>query len=366
MDKSRRDFLAAIGFASVATTGWSQTQGSRGASSSPQREGTGAAPSAGVPAPFTIAPTPDEAPALPPPDGPWKKLRAVQQKKVVDFNAHNFENPKQGANAEQAKMRGQRTVTDFTPQLVESMDRLGIAITNLSILGAWPQNFEAMKEAASRYPGRFVLMGGVNEVWPRPTPAEAAKIIRTQLTSQGAKGIGESGLPRWEKPEDLKPVMDLAREFDVPVFSHTGPGGTLGGSEGSENYEAAWRGAERWAGLPAKYRDVKFVMIHVGGPYILDVYEWMRIAYYFENVYVDTSKRTEPEIITKWVRELGPERVLYASDWNRPATKTYGLKSYRNQYQQWLSLNTIALADITEDERDMILYKNAMRLLKLH
>ena len=37
----------------------------------------------------------------------------------------------------------------------------------------------------------------------------------------------------------------------------------------------------------------------------------------------------------------------------------------RNQYQQWLSLNTIALADITEDDRDMILYKNAMRLLKL-
>ena len=131
MDKSRRDFLAAIGFASVATTAWSQTQGSRGASSSPQRDGKGATPSLEVPAPFTIAPTPDEAPAFPPPDGPWKKLRAGQQKKVIDFNAHNFENPKQGPNAEQAKMRGQRIVTDFTPKLVESMDRLGIAITNL-------------------------------------------------------------------------------------------------------------------------------------------------------------------------------------------------------------------------------------------
>ena len=354
MVQSRRNFLMTMGMATAAAEAWSQA-----------REGMGATPSSEeIPEPFTIVPTPDEAPALPPADGPWKRLRAVQQKRVIDFNAHNFETPTQGDDEEHEQMRGQRIVTDFTAQLVQSMDRLGIAKTNLSILGAWPQDFAALKEAASKYSGRFTLMGGVNQVWPRPTPTDAARIIRQQLVSGGAKGIGESGLPRWEKPEDLKPVMDLAREFDVPVFSHTGPGGTLG-YHGRGNYQAAWRGAERWAGLPATYPDVKLVMIHMGGPYILDAYEWIRIAYMFENIYVDTSKRSQPELITMLVRDIGAEKVLYGSDWNRPAAKTYGLRALRPQYQQWYSLNTIAEADITEDERDMILYKNAMRLLKL-
>ena len=136
------------------------------------------------------------------------------------------------------------------------------------------------------------------------------------------------------------------------------------GGEGG-NYQAAWHGAERWVQLPAMYPGIKFVMNHLGGPYILDVYEWLRIAYMLNNVYMDTSKRTEPEIITKIVKELGPERLLFASDWNRPAAKTYGLKAFRTQYQQWLSLEAIAQADSTEDDRDMILYKNAIRLLKI-
>ncbi len=354
MGQSRRNFLMAMGVTTAAAEMWAQTQGGRGATSSSE-----------VPEPFTIVPTPEEAPALPPVDAPWMKLRAVQQKKVIDFNAHNWETPTQGNTEEHTHMRGQRTVTDFTAQLVQSMDRLGIAKTNLSVLSAWPQDFETMREASSKYPGRFTLMGSAQEIWPKPTMTETARILRQQLSSGDAMGIGEGGLPSWERPEDLKPVMDLAREFDVPVFSHTGPAATLGGSSRPGPYQASWRGSERWAGLPTTYPDVKLVMIHMGGPYILDVYEWMRIAYFFDNVYVDTSKRYEPEIITKLVREIGPEKVLYGSDWNRPAAKTYGLRALRSQYQEWYSLNTIAEADITEDERDMILYKNAMRLLKL-
>jgi predicted TIM-barrel fold metal-dependent hydrolase len=354
MDRSRRNFLMTMGMATAAAETWAQTQ--RGRDALPSSEGL---------EPFKIVSTPDEAPALPPADGPWKKLRAVQQKKVIDFNAHNWETPTQGNTEEHAQMRGQRIVTDFTAQLIQSMDRLGIAKTNLSVLSAWPQDFETMKEASSKYPGRFTLMGSTQEIWPKPNMTETVKILRQQLSSGGAKGIGEGGLPSWKKPEDLKPVMDLAREFNVPVFSHTGPAATLGGSSRPGPYQAAWRGAERWAGLPTTYPDVKLVMIHMGGPYILDVYEWMRIAYFFDNVYVDTSKRYEPEIITRLVREIGSHKVLYGSDWNRPAAKTYGLHALRSQYQQWYSLNAIAEADISEDERDMILYKNAMRLLKL-
>jgi hypothetical protein len=34
-------------------------------------------------------------------------------------------------------------------------------------------------------------------------------------------------------------------------------------------------------------------------------------------------------------------------------------------YQHWWNLNTIANADMTEDQRDWVLYKSARKLLKL-
>ena len=64
------------------------------------------------------------------------------------------------------------------------------------------------------------------------------------------------------------------------------------------------------------------------------------------------------------VKGIGAERVIYGSDWNRPEMKAYGPFHTRACFQHWWVLNEIAMADITEEQRDMILYKNALRLLK--
>jgi predicted TIM-barrel fold metal-dependent hydrolase len=80
---------------------------------------------------------------------------------------------------------------------------------------------------------------------------------------------------------------------------------------------------------------------------------------------MDMSKHGQPDLVTQAVKNLGPERVIWGSDWNRPAAKSYGAITMRPMYQHWYSLNTIAEADISEDDRDLILYKNAIRLLKI-
>jgi predicted TIM-barrel fold metal-dependent hydrolase len=186
--------------------------------------------------------------------------------------------------------------------------------------------------------------------------------LRRQF-KEGARGIGEGGFPPYEDPKELKPVMDVVQEFDVPVLFHTGWSALQ--TTPSLNYSAAWRGAERMGILAAHYPQAKLVLAHIGGRFDhLDGYEMLRVAFTFDNVYVETSKST-PTLITEAVRGLGAERVVFGSDWNRPQMKTYGPKHFRDVYQHWYNLNQIAAADITEDERDMILYKNALRLLKI-
>ncbi len=77
------------------------------------------------------------------------------------------------------------------------------------------------------------------------------------------------------------------------------------------------------------------------------------------------ASKTTSTIITEGVRGIGAERVVWGSDWNRPEMKEYGPYHYRNVYQRWWNLNQIAMADLTEDQRDQVLYKTARTLLKL-
>jgi predicted TIM-barrel fold metal-dependent hydrolase len=250
---------------------------------------------------------------------------------------------------------------DFSQQMLDSMNVHGIAQAALSPVFVTYDKYNGSKWRQT--PQRFVMMASVSEIQPRPSIAEAAKILRDQFT-HGARGVGENGLPGYgDDPKALKPVMDVVQEFDVPVLFHCGWSALQ--TSGNLSYNAPWRQAERFGLLAANYPDAKLVIGHIGGRFdFLDGYEFLRVAFTFDNVLVETSKST-PRIITEAVHGIGAERVIFGSDWNRPEPKAYGPKHWRDVYQHAYNLNQIALADITEDERDMILYQNAQRLLKL-
>jgi predicted TIM-barrel fold metal-dependent hydrolase len=75
--------------------------------------------------------------------------------------------------------------------------------------------------------------------------------------------------------------------------------------------------------------------------------------------------KAQVEIVNAAVKGIGAERVLFGSGFNRPEGKTYGPLNQHFVFQQWYNLDTIANSGLTEDERDLIPYKNARRLFKL-
>ena len=306
-------------------------------------------------------------------NGPWRNLRAVQQKKVFDFHFHTFETPSQGTDYRAEGAQHERDVwTDYSEQCVQDMDRHGVAQGALSPVFT---GFDRYVEGSFKsHPDRFIQMSAVsiqankvgNRFKPVP-PQEAASILKEQV-GHGVKGVGEDGglylVSGKYTAKDMKPYADVILQHDLPVIIHVGWTATGSAMNADRSYQTAWHWAERLGGVVAEYPDMKIVIGHTGGRFEPDAWEALRIAFTFDNVYLDTSKTTAT-IITEGVRGIGAERVVWGSDWNRPEMKQYGPFHYRNVYQRWWNLNQIAMADLTEDQRDQVLYKTARTLLKL-
>jgi predicted TIM-barrel fold metal-dependent hydrolase len=320
-------------------------------------------------------------------NGPWKNLRAVKEKKVFDLHVHGFETPEQGTNyresgAEHAKGK----FVNYVNELIASMDRHGIAMAALN--PAFTTFEEVYEKSYLPHKDRFVLSAG----WPPReirdqqqglqqtgnetafTPTDVAKTFERQITENGAKMIGETAgnsiirglMPRFTLKE-LHPVIDVVLKHDVPVQIHTGwtPTGTSIASGSGGGYQTAGEWASIVGRFMAAFPDVKLILGHMGGQFSQeDGWEAVRLLFSFDNAYCDTSK-SRPEIVTEAVKGIGAERVMFGSDWNRPEMKEYGPYFMRSSYQHWHNLNTIANADMTEDQRDWVLYKSARKLLKL-
>jgi len=305
-------------------------------------------------------------------NGPWKNLRAVKEKKVFDFHTHSWETPVQGKNyTEEQHMHAIDKWKDYTPQLIASMNEHGVAQAALS--PAFVPFETYIDSSYKNYPNRFVKMtsmltkqtkGRMGDV----TVEEATDILKGQI-QEGCKGVGEGGF-FWGRNgrytvKDLKPFVDVILEHDMPVLVHSGWAVTGTASNYPHGYSSAWRWAERFASLMAEYPDMKFVLGHTGGAMATpDAWQAIRLAYSFDNAYCEVSK-SPPEIIEAAVGGIGAERVMFGSDWNRPEPKTYGPLNEHYVFHQWYTLNNVAKASLTEDQRDQVLYKTARTLLKL-
>lgn len=317
-------------------------------------------------------------------NGPWKNMRAVQQKKVFDIHVHSYETPKQGNNfLDEGKEHARDEWKDYTDQLIASMDRHGIALAALN--PAFTDYEHVVQTSYLPHKDRFILSAG----WPpvaikqrqntpqvgreKTTPQEVAAIYEQQL-SNGARFIGETagvvipwGLMPYYSMKELHPVIDVILKHDVPVQIHTGwsPTGRSVDVASEGNYETSSHWAEVMGRFMSAFPDVKVILAHTGGQFgPLDGWEGVRLLYSFDNAYCDTAK-SPPAIIQAVVQGIGADRVLFGSDWNRPELKQYGPYFLRATYQQWYNLNAVALADLTEDQRDWVLYKSAHKLLKL-
>jgi predicted TIM-barrel fold metal-dependent hydrolase len=308
-------------------------------------------------------------------NGPWTNLRAVKEKKVIDFHTHCWETPYQGKTyADERAAHNEEDFKDYTEDLISSMDRLGVAQAALSPAFIPWEKYNSTSFAA--HPDRFIKMTSVEvgdmtseNYIERFDPVESARATREQV-AQGCRGIGEDGGNPLQSRgfgkysvKDLKPYVDVILEYDLPVLIHCGWGVTT--NVFAKNYSASWHWVEQMGDLASAYPDMKIIIGHTGGALARpDGYEALRLAFSFDNTYCEMSK-APVEIVNAAVKGIGAERVLFGSDFNRPEGKTYGPLNQHFVFQQWYNLNTIANADLTEYERDLILYKNARRLFKL-
>jgi uncharacterized protein len=153
--------------------------------------------------------------------------------------------------------------------------------------------------------------------------------------------------PKYQK------VIDLCIEYDVPLMIHTG-----------DTYTP--QGKVRFAhpinvdDVAVDNPDLKIIICHLGNPWFLDCQE---VIYKNKNVYADISGLVLGEFtefyekylvgkIADFLNYAGePEYLLYGTDWPISSMKSY--------------LNFASKLDLDDQERDLIMYKNAQRLFKL-
>lgn len=135
-------------------------------------------------------------------------------------------------------------------------------------------------------------------------------------------------------------IMETAAEHDLPVVFHAW-------YKSVQKYDQEADGADI-AYLARRHPRTKIVMAHltgVGRRGVCDVED-------LENVWIDTSGGfADSGLVEYAVRHMGAERVVYGSD--------YVGRDFATQ------LGRVYGADITDDERELILWKNASGLLKL-
>jgi predicted TIM-barrel fold metal-dependent hydrolase len=232
-----------------------------------------------------------------------------------------------------------------TPErLVETADKLRIEKMCVSSLKALTYDFyegnRDILDAMKRYSGRILGYAVVN---PR-FGAEAVDEVRRRISTDRMVGVKLYGPTHLcpSSDESLFPVVEEATRLKAPLLIHpyhpTDPSG----------------GVEEIVKLAIEKPEAQIIMPHMGAT-LTEGGDWITALHKIrrhENVLVDTCTSTvDAGMIEKAVEVLGPERVLFATD--------AGFLDPPAQLAKVLS------AELSENERSMILGGNAARIFRL-
>lgn len=157
---------------------------------------------------------------------------------------------------------------------------------------------------------------------------------------RGIEDYGMAGVKLWvatycDVPE-VDPIAQQLIAYDKPLLLHT-----FWKSVGQLADETT---ADHVANLAARYPELKIIMAHLGG----EAYHSIRAIAKYPNVWVDNSGTlVGSNDLNHTVKLLGADRVLFASDMGIAFPGPYG---------------QILEAELTEDQRENILWKNAAKL----
>ena len=134
-------------------------------------------------------------------------------------------------------------------------------------------------------------------------------------------------------------IYEVLAELKMPVLFHAG------------DARFSYSGPERIARVMEKFPKLLIVAAHFGG-----YTEWEKATEYLvgKNVFFDTSStlwKLPVEKANEMMKKHGIEKMLFGSD--------YPMWDHEDEFERFNQL------DLTAEERDAILYKNAQKLLEL-
>ncbi len=148
--------------------------------------------------------------------------------------------------------------------------------------------------------------------------------------------------------DKVKPYLELAKKYHLPVVSHTG------GCEEADPvhvYEAA-----------IAYPELSFVMVHMGLG--TDNKEALELLGKADNLYGDTTW-VPIETTIEVIKRYGSKKMMFGSDMPIDGVDTYACnpKGERSVYQDYFH---VLPEKITEEEYKDLMYRNAIRLFKFN
>jgi predicted TIM-barrel fold metal-dependent hydrolase len=277
---------------------------------------------------------------------------------IIDFHTHVL-SPRIKANRHLYAARDpvfalihadERSRIATAEELIGIMDRDGVDISVIANYG-WSthelcvETNDYIMDAVARYPNRLVGFGAVP-----PGAAQAVAEIE-RCVRGGIKGVGELRPDiqplDFARKEAMQPLVEVLREHRLILLTHVSePVGHVYPGKGSFT-------PDRLYPFLTSFPDLPVVCAHWGGG--LPFYTLMpEVREALENVYYDTAASPflyRPEIYRYVSQLVGADRILFGSDC--PLLSPGRL------------LREIAAADLSEEDRGLILSGNARRLLGL-
>ena len=293
-------------------------------------------------------------------------------------------------------------VYDNSPRLLYDMERYGVDMC--VIMPAFGMTDELNAEIVKAHPDKFVSLCSGTAYMEKVRKGETKWSIEghceelDRLLGAGLYvGIGEgmpgSMVPRdpisWdERFKEISKIMELGRKYKVPVSYHTG---TLSGYAGARRVgrvTGEWGNPSFAHDIAAYFPDVPIIMDHGGmqgwwSEMYMDA--TLHVAASHPNVYLETGLYWA-QLYEKPLRDpnIGVERLLWGTDWGASIpqqwvpgfypssyadqSRAQGIPAHQVDCYGWSlrQLDKAAdLLDLPQDDLNLILGGNAVRLFKL-
>ncbi|MCL1822820.1 MAG: amidohydrolase [Oscillospiraceae bacterium] len=265
----------------------------------------------------------------------------------IDFHTHAFADE----IAERAMARLYETASDDSPEkpctdgtaggLREKLKACGINYGVMLPIATKPTQQKTINNwAASENKGNLIAFGTVH-----PDAPDIAEELG-RIKELGLKGIKLH--PDYQETflfeNKMQVIYKRCEELNLPVILHMG----------YDPISVIIRHAmpSHLPEITVKYPKLKIIAAHLGGMYAFE--EVLHYIASSKQIWLDTAYiagNIKPELLTTIIKKHGADRVLFASDcpWHEPAAEK----------------ELIQTLNLTENEKDMIFYKNAAEILEI-